>query len=103
MSFSFLKTDPAEIDYFSISTYEVMENETFSITCDFQAHPNPVWSIRNRDTGTAFITATLPAKATMTSPGARCEYMGFWECTGRNILNNGINVTRGHNVTVYCK
>ncbi|XP_060600103.1 hemicentin-1-like [Ruditapes philippinarum] len=93
---------PGEINTFYGGPYEVMENETFSITCDFQANPYPTWSIRNRDTGYAMITATLPGFATVTSPPAICDYTGYWECTGRNKLNHGVNVTRGQNITVFC-
>ncbi|XP_045208477.2 lachesin-like [Mercenaria mercenaria] len=93
---------PAEIDSFSIGPYELFENQTFTISCNMQAHPDPAWTIRNRDTGLAFMSATASAGATLTSPSARCEYMGYWECTGSNALNNGVNVTRGHNITIYC-
>ena len=99
----FYVPDPGEIDSFYIGPYEVMENHSFTIICDFQANPDPVWSIRNRDKPMGMMSSTLPGTAVFTLPPVTCDYSGYWECTGSNELNHGVNATRGHNITVYCK
>lgn len=95
-------SDPAEIEDFSIEPHELMENDTFNVTCNMQANPEPTWTIRNRN-GRQLITASVSANATIGPVSVSCDDMGYWECTGRNDLNNGVNVSRGHNITVYCK
>ncbi|KAH3700747.1 hypothetical protein DPMN_075726 [Dreissena polymorpha] len=93
---------PAEIDRFNLGPTIIMENATFSIGCNFQAHPDPTWTIMNLNTGQAMMSATVSGDATLQSPSARCEDMGLWVCTGYNRLSHGKNVTRGANLTVLC-
>ena len=95
--------DPAEIDRFSFGPTTIMENATFSIGCNFQAHPDPTWSIMNLNTGQTMMSADMSGDATLEQPRARCEDMGFWVCTGYNRLSHGKNVTRGANLTVLCE
>ncbi|KAH3700741.1 hypothetical protein DPMN_075720 [Dreissena polymorpha] len=80
-----------------------MENATFSIECNFQAHPDPTWSIMNLNTGKSMLFANGSADVTMQSPGASFDDIGLWVCTGYNRLSNEKNVTRGANLTVLCK
>ncbi|WAR06043.1 hypothetical protein MAR_021412, partial [Mya arenaria] len=40
---------PAEVDRFNIFPKVVHENESFTLECNFQGHPDPTWSIFNRD------------------------------------------------------
>ncbi|XP_060600112.1 nephrin-like [Ruditapes philippinarum] len=93
---------PAEIKNFNVEPYEVIEDDTFTIICDFQGNPPPVWSIFNREKGYGMKSAIGPNNSTQVSPEVTCDYSGYWECTGKNMLNYGVNVTRGHNITVYC-
>lgn len=95
--------DPGEIDNFDIGPYTLMENQTFNVTCDFQGNPAPTWLIGNRDNGHTLIIVNLPAEATVGPVVVSCEDSGFWECTGQNRLNNGVNATQGHYITVNCK
>ncbi|KAL4228936.1 ommatidial rotation [Mactra antiquata] len=93
----------ARIESFNVSPYVLMENQTFSVSCDMEGNPPPNWTIRNRDTGLAWMNALhAGADTTLTSPPALCEYTGYWECTGYNALSDGVNVTRGHQVTINC-
>ncbi|XP_053372875.1 hemicentin-1-like [Mercenaria mercenaria] len=94
---------PAEVDFFGIGPYELLENSTFTVTCDMQANPQPTWTIRNRDTGLELMSAAhISARSTIGPVTARCEHMGYWECTGKNSLSHGVNASKGHNLTVFC-
>jgi len=96
-------TDPAEIDEFYGGPDTLLENQTFMISCNMQGNPDPDWQIYNEDTGESLMRAHVAASGTIGPNKARCESAGFWACTGINNLNKHGNVTRGFNLTVYCK
>ena len=67
-------------------------------------NPGPTWEIRNNNTGKSrFRVKNQAGNHYVHGNRVRCGDTGWLEITGYNKLNNGVNVTRGVNLTVFCK
>jgi len=60
-----MTSDPAEIDAFALWPSTLMENQTFQIRCNMQAHPYATWSIFNNDTGDRMIAGNVSGDVTV--------------------------------------
>lgn len=94
--------DPAEVNLFHLSKQTVLENDTYAISCKIDGNPSPLWTLMNKDSGKILIVGANASNFTLSDIKAFCEDSGFWECTGFNVFNNGVNATRGANLTVHC-
>lgn len=80
---------------------EIRENQTVQVACDMEGNPDPIWSIRNTDTGEEIFSSGMSGYV-VTAISGRCQSTGHWACTGFNKLNHR-NVSKGFDLFVECK
>lgn len=83
----------------TVSPSVVQENETYTVTCEFDGNPAPKWQIRLKDSIIAVGQGSGIQNKIHTS---RCGETGHVTCQAVNNVTN-ITASLQHNITVFCK
>ncbi|XP_053408381.1 hemicentin-2-like [Mercenaria mercenaria] len=89
----------ASVKSITVSPSVMHENESYTVTCDFEGNPAPKWQIRLKDSILEIGQSSGVYKTRMHT--GNCGDTGHVTCEAKNSLNNGSEVLM-QNITVFC-